>query len=793
MSKFLSFNNLPAGTVIDDEFAAQGVTISAVGGSAQAMVFDTTMPSGGDSDLAATNFGNVLVISEDGDTSDPDDNASGGSLIFDFDEPATINRLSLFDIEEGATLRFFDPDGVLTNEIAVPAGQDNTSIIQDIDVDNVGRMEVVLNGSGAVDNLVFDPFVPDGVVEGDNDDDLIDINYDDDPDGDRIDNGDAVLPGEIDDDDIVDAFGGNDTVLAGEGDDDVYAGSGNDSVEGGDGDDLIFGDSNFDGPNAGASQRESFEWDLAGVGNGQPIGNFTQDTGNVEVGFTILNETGSVITDFASNLQNVANIDSDGDPVNANSSIISDASGVGSSATYGLDFSEAVERVSFRVNDIDISSQVEIRAFDDAGNEIPIFLEAGDNVTLTDTDGDGIFDTATSNGGAVPDTDAISSLLVSVAGPVARIEITHNSLGSGTSGVNITDIYFDAPIVDDGAPGNDNLDGGAGDDVIFGEDGNDTIDGGDGNDEIDAGDGFDIVDGGTGEDTIRGGGDNDQLNGGDDADTIIIDQLGSNGVNNTTVDGNSGGDDNDTLDISPLIADGWNVVNLVQNPENRGNPGFDGQIQLERGGEFANINFFDIEELIICFTPGSRIATPSGTRPVEELREGDRVFTRDNGIQEIRWAGQRHLTVEELAKTPKFMPIMIRKGALGANTPERDMVVSPNHRMLIVSEIAQVMFGEREVLVAAKHLLGLDGVSQANVGEVSYVHILFDQHEVVLGDATWSESFQPGDYSMRGIADQSRDEILALFPELATTEGLNDYSAARMSLKKHEAKLLVHG
>ncbi|MEM8776694.1 MAG: Hint domain-containing protein, partial [Pseudomonadota bacterium] len=573
--------------------------------------------------------------------------------------------------------------------------------------------------------------------------------------------------------------------------DEIYAGSGDDDVFGEDGDDLIFGDSNYAGPGAGTTARESFEWDLAGVEDGQLLGSFTQNTGGVEVSFNILSETAGARTEFASNEQNVANIDADGEPVDNMSSFTSELIANGDEAVYELEFSEPTERVSFRVNDIDVSSQVQILAFDEDGNEIPVFLEAGDDVILTDTNGDGLFDTATSSGGGSPDTDPDISLLVSVEGPVARLEITHTNSGGGPSGVNVTDVYFDVPVPDDGEPGNDSLVGGIGDDTIFGEGGDDTIEGGEGQDEIDGGDGTDSVDGGAGDDVIRGGGDNDVLKGGDDADTIIIDQLGSNGVNNTTVDGNFGGDDNDTLDISPLIAQGFRVVNLVQNPENNGNPGFDGQIQLERDGEFANIEFFDIENLIICFTPGTQVATPTGTRPVEKLRAGDKVFTRDNGIQDIRWAGRRDLSDVELTAMPKFKPILIRKGALGADMPNRDMMVSPNHRMLLISEMAQVMFGEREVLVAAKHLLGLEGVSEADVDAVSYVHILFDHHEVVLGDAAWSESFQPGDHSLKGIARESREEILALFPELATTKGLDDYRAARMSLKKHEAKLLV--
>jgi hypothetical protein len=74
---------------------------------------------------------------------------------------------------------------------------------------------------------------------------------------------------------------------------------------------------------------------------------------------------------------------------------------------------------------------------------------------------------------------------------------------------------------------------------------------------------------------------------------------------------------------------------------------------------------------------------------------------------------------------------------------------------------------------------------------VTYIHFMFAQHEVVLSDGAWTESFQPGDLSLKGVGNAQRNEILELFPELKTQEGLKAYSAARRSLKKHEARLLM--
>ncbi|WP_238371459.1 Hint domain-containing protein [Heliomarina baculiformis] len=344
-----------------------------------------------------------------------------------------------------------------------------------------------------------------------------------------------------------------------------------------------------------------------------------------------------------------------------------------------------------------------------------------------------------------------------------------------------------------GGSGKDKIYGGDGNDTLYGENGDDTIDGGAGDDVIYAGDGNDQVYGGLGYDVIYGGGDNDVLDGGDDGDTIII-SFGETTTNfNTTVKGGSGGDDNDTLDISNLIEDGWNITGWVQNPESNGMDGYNGQITLQRGDQWANINYEDIENFqteVVCFTPGSLISTTRGLRPVETLVPGDLVYTRDNGPQPLRWIGQRQLGVAELRTAPSFAPVMIRKDAFGPNCPERDMMVSPNHRMLVESGEAQLMFGEDEVLVPSKHLVGAPGVSRRNPGALTYVHLMFDNHEIIRSDGVWSESFQPASRTMSAMGRDQQNEIEALFPELATVAGLDDYRAARFSLKRHEAELL---
>lgn len=199
----------------------------------------------------------------------------------------------------------------------------------------------------------------------------------------------------------------------------------------------------------------------------------------------------------------------------------------------------------------------------------------------------------------------------------------------------------------------------------------------------------------------------------------------------------------------------------------------------------------DPANFVTCFTTGTQIATINGGVNVENLKVGDRVFTRDNGNQTIRWIGKRRLSAAELDASPELQPIRIMPNALGPDMPEREMWLSPNHRVLLTSAYAQLYFEDNEVLAAAKHLTRLPGIDQISTDEVTYVHIMFDRHEIVLSDAIWSESFLPGEYTLDNINQEQRDEIFALFPELDRDIEAGGWTAARRILREKEARVLL--
>lgn len=174
----------------------------------------------------------------------------------------------------------------------------------------------------------------------------------------------------------------------------------------------------------------------------------------------------------------------------------------------------------------------------------------------------------------------------------------------------------------------------------------------------------------------------------------------------------------------------------------------------------------------ICFDAATLIETNSGLVAARDLAVGALVMTRDSGLQPIRWIGQRRMSPEELEAAPKLRPIRIRAGALGADSPSQDLIVSPQHRILVRSAIAQRMFGAAEVLVSAKQLVALDGVEVADdLAEVTYVHFLFDDHQVVLANGAEAESLYPGPEALRMIGPDAMDELLAIFPQFKDEAG----------------------
>lgn len=253
----------------------------------------------------------------------------------------------------------------------------------------------------------------------------------------------------------------------------------------------------------------------------------------------------------------------------------------------------------------------------------------------------------------------------------------------------------------------------------------------------------------------------------------------------------NGADGIDTLDLSSVTPPSGPapVVTVTSETPYPGVPGVTTKTGFVVFPDGSRMDFENFEE-IICFTPGTLIDTDKGLVKVEDLAPGDKVLTRDNGYQPLSWIGRRDLSAEEMRRCSAAAPIRIAAGALGHNVPNRDIAVSPRHRMLVQGARAELMFGEAEVLIAAQDLLGLPGVSQDAPKATSYFHVMCDSHQIIRAEGSWTESFQPSDVVLNALDSETRTELLGLFPELANAQGQAKFMSARPVLNTAEARIL---
>ncbi|WP_166416491.1 Hint domain-containing protein [Cochlodiniinecator piscidefendens] len=170
---------------------------------------------------------------------------------------------------------------------------------------------------------------------------------------------------------------------------------------------------------------------------------------------------------------------------------------------------------------------------------------------------------------------------------------------------------------------------------------------------------------------------------------------------------------------------------------------------------------------ITCFVRGTLIETDKGLVPVEKLHSGNKVLTMDGSYSSIQMVLNRSLNSQTLVKNPKLNPVRIVAGALGNGLPKRDLLVSRQHRMLVVSKVATRMFNQSEVLLAAIRLTDLPGIFvETGAENVEYFHLLFDNHKVIYAEGAPTESLYTGAEALKTIPQKAREEIALLFPQL---------------------------
>ena len=528
---------------------------------------------------------------------------------------------------------------------------------------------------------------------------------------------------------------------------------------------------------------------------------------------------GTSVTETFSVAQTQTTLDTDGDGIADHLDLDSDNDGItdnveaqtsaGYIAPTGVDtdgdgLDDAYEGTGLTPVDTDGDGTADYLDTDSDNDGIADVDEAGHGISQAaidasaDTDGDGIMDVVDdvvgydandadvdgSGNFTLADSDSDAGADGSTATPMVNdFDYRNATAGDGTvegsAGADVIDITYTGDPDGDRVDTNDAILAGqtGNDDLIYGYGGNDLITGGAGND---------IIYGGAGDDTITFS-EGDSADGGTGDDTFTYQDLGETTNGTITIVGGSGGETLDDGDPNTLEGDTLNLgfdadmstLNITSTTTNvDGNTSYAGTISMDDG---TLLNFSEIEN-IMCFTPGTCIATPKGARDIASLKVGDFVVTRDHGLQPIRWIQSR--TVPAL---DRFAPIRIRPGVVTGQ--QSDLLVSPQHRMLFQGYRAELLFGESEVFVAAKHLVDGRMVTQETGGYVTYIHMMFDEHEVIYAEGAATESFHPGSTSLSAVTDHARDELFALFPKLRSDIG-GYGQTARRCLRRHEAHLL---
>lgn len=312
--------------------------------------------------------------------------------------------------------------------------------------------------------------------------------------------------------------------------------------------------------------------------------------------------------------------------------------------------------------------------------------------------------------------------------------------------------------------------GGGGNDTLDGRGSNDILYGGDDNDLILGGSGDDTLSGDAGDDRLAGGTGSDVLTGGSGADTFVFD--GQSGTDRITDFDfvKVGAKTRDQLDVSELRTDQGKLVNwddAVIVSDANGNavitfPSVTGGPRITLVGTPAD----QISRPLLhamgvpCFTAGTLIETPRGPVPVETLRPGDLVVTRDHGAVPVLWSGGRRLDAADLAAEPGLLPVTIRANALGRHGA---LLLSPQHAVLVLTDQ-----GER--LVRARHLAELNDPRfriARGKRRVSYHHILLERHGIVTANGLACETLYPGSMALAALGPVARIEIALAQPWLA--------------------------
>ncbi len=584
---------------------------------------------------------------------------------------------------------------------------------------------------------------------------------------------------------------------------------GNDTIDGGDGNDTIFGEAGNDSLIGGAGNDSI----IGGAGNDTITGGTGNDTMSGGDGadlFVVKNNFGTdVITGGEGGTDNdTVTFSSMGSAVNLTYS--GAEAGTVTDGTNSLGFSQIENMVLTEFADT-INATVAAVTLDTGGGNDTISVGsgaynitagAGDNTIIRNTAVTASDASSVIDGGSGTDTYVAGSGLGAVTVDLQNNQLQYLGQGRGSllNFENVSVVNSTASVIGNAgnnvitATGNFNniLFGGGGNDFINAGGGNDSVNGGTGNDTLLGGDGTDTLDGGTGNDILTGGAGNDTFiySGGNDQITDF--NTGNTGALNDGIETN-----NDFIDLGTYYG---NIFDLradfaddgLLNQSNTTSTDYTGKTLFAGGSlEFLNITAADLttdNTGVICFGEGTAIRTPSGNVLVEHLKVGDLVTTMDNGPHRIRWINRRSYDAAALSKRSHLHPVLIRVGTFGA---ERDFWVSQQHGILTGRN--------GDTFARAKHLAECTQGVRIAYGKkhVTYIHIMFENHQVIFAENVPSESFYPGPMAVKAMQPNDRSAFSYALPRLGVgdvtrEQVVNVYGQSARTFMGRNALLKAH-
>lgn len=187
---------------------------------------------------------------------------------------------------------------------------------------------------------------------------------------------------------------------------------------------------------------------------------------------------------------------------------------------------------------------------------------------------------------------------------------------------------------------------------------------------------------------------------------------------------------------------------------------------------------------VICFTPGTRILTPQGYRRIERLQPGDEVITQDAGAQAIVWMSFR--TIDYTRNPDVARPVQIKRGSLTSDLPLRDMIVSPQHRLVFEDDSGP---RRKEVFIPARALNTLPGVRvMQGKRAVTFVHLALSRHHILLAEGVRTESCYIAKAAYFAATRSEQKKLLRALPDVGLLTGGSYGPLARPSLTVSDAK-----